>query len=286
MRIDRHQVEQTGYRASFESNVATLKQSVQGVRSQASNLGLLAQGTITMAQIGSLFETDSLRMAGILRVAAQAFTAAFACPRPDSPARPVRIGDGPLVIYDQQAPKFYTTATPWSTAFMLSILTRQRELLDILLAVPPNLLRLSAPEGYEDRYYWSELWRAIGQSKPVIGHSAYEWLRRFVDSCTSRSDVDVRVRELDGPHLDLFAPLEEKNERQFETVLAEALKRHRKYWGATAKRRQDRSGWVSIRLTATAALAYDRGLRFDVQSDYMPQSWVTGEVFRQTPPAM
>jgi len=30
----------------------------------------------------------------------------------------------------------------------------------------------------------------------------------------------------------------------------------------------------------TAALAWDRGLRFRVESDYLPWSWVTGELFQ------
>ncbi|AWM40247.1 hypothetical protein GobsT_12960 [Gemmata obscuriglobus] len=39
-------------------------------------------------------------------------------------------------------------------------------------------------------------------------------------------------------------------------------------------------GWVSLSLTAVAALAWDRGLRFRVESDYLPWSWVTGELFQ------
>ncbi|WP_071529229.1 Imm49 family immunity protein [Gemmata obscuriglobus] len=53
-----------------------------------------------------------------------------------------------------------------------------------------------------------------------------------------------------------------------------------KYWSSTESRRNDMEGWVSLSLTAVAALAWDRGLRFRVESDYLPWSWVTGELFQ------
>lgn len=90
----------------------------------------------------------------------------------------------------------------------------------------------------------------------------------------------MRIRELQAPLLDTLPPLDAGDAAGFGKALAAALQRHRKYWGGTEKRRQDRHGWVSWPLTAVAALAWDRGLRFDVESDYTPTSWVRGDLFR------
>ena len=72
--------------------------------------------------------------------------------------------------------------------------------------------------------------------------------------------------------------------RHFNDALAEALTSHKKYWGSTEKLRNDLNGVVSLRLTAAAALAYDRGINLAVESDYLPASWVRGDHFRNSKP--
>ncbi|MGL4420956.1 MAG: Imm49 family immunity protein [Gemmataceae bacterium] len=74
--------------------------------------------------------------------------------------------------------------------------------------------------------------------------------------------------------------LREGDRKGIEKAFVAALKSLKKYYGATPKRSMDTAGFVSMELTTLAALMHDRGLPLDVQSDYMPRSWITGEVLK------
>jgi len=76
--------------------------------------------------------------------------------------------------------------------------------------------------------------------------------------------------------------LGERDAAGLEVALTEAVIQHKKYWSSKAKRRNEDVGFVSLPLLGLAALAWDRGLRFRVESDYLPRTWVTGELFRPT----
>ena len=73
--------------------------------------------------------------------------------------------------------------------------------------------------------------------------------------------------------------LDQHEESGFAAAMAEGLKGHKEFW-SQKKNRDEFGGFVSLRLTAVAALAWDRGMRFDVESDYMPACWVRGDHFR------
>jgi len=92
------------------------------------------------------------------------------------------------------------------------------------------------------------------------------------------------VRRLDIPYYSVMRKLGERDAVGLEATLAEALAQHKKYWSSKAKLRQETIGFVSLPLLGLAALAWDRGLRFRVESDYLPWSWVTGALFRTVSP--
>jgi hypothetical protein len=83
-----------------------------------------------------------------------------------------------------------------------------------------------------------------------------------------------------GLVLEVLRQLERQDETAFNAALAEALKGHKAHWSSTAELRKLLDGLVSLPLTAIAALAHDRGLKVTVESDYLPPSWVTGEISR------
>ena len=100
----------------------------------------------------------------------------------------------------------------------------------------------------------------------------------------SESNVAAIVRQLNIPYYRVMRKLGERDAAGLESALAEAVAEHKKYWSAKAVRRQEKVGFVSLPLLGLAALAWDRGLRFHVDSDYLPWSWVTGDLFRTVSP--
>ena len=139
--------------------------------------------------------------------------------------------------------------------------------------------------GYTDEEYWFMELKQRAWEDPNFG---WEQLLVKCEALKARSaeisdpEGIEHVRCLSIPYLQVLRKLGARDSLGFETALTEALKLHKKYWSAKASRRKEEVGFVSLALLGLAALAWDRGLRFKVESDYLPWSWVTGEVFGRT----
>lgn len=161
----------------------------------------------------------------------------------------------------------------------MAAISRQAELLDRLLALRPHIFNQRPIHTPEVTLKWVDLYAAVLAVPDVTRHPAYAWLREYVATCPPQGSHGKAVKYLSGPRLDLLPPLVDRDAIGFEAALDRALEAHKEYWSKTAKRRKDPEGFVALDLTALAALAWDRGLRFQVDSDYLPWSWVTGELF-------
>ncbi|GAB2645149.1 hypothetical protein GCM10027169_11430 [Gordonia jinhuaensis] len=80
-------------------------------------------------------------------------------------------------------------------------------------------------------------------------------------------------------HLEVFSVLlsigsEPGDQQRFTDALVDALRCHQKYWAATPKRSHDSSGYSSLALFGLASLAYDEGMRIEVDSDYLPMELI------------
>ena len=87
------------------------------------------------------------------------------------------------------------------------------------------------------------------------------------------------VARLTLPYLAVLRYLDRREDAGFAKALTEGLQGHKWYW-SQKKNRDEFNGFVSLSLTGVAAMAWDRGMRFDVESDYMPASWLRGDHFR------
>jgi hypothetical protein len=89
------------------------------------------------------------------------------------------------------------------------------------------------------------------------------------------------VRDVTIPLLKVLKELESRKEVEFNKRLEEALLGHKKYWSSSKRLREMLDGLIALPLIAFAALAHDRGMKVKVESDYLPMSWVTGEVLEK-----
>ncbi|WP_041557583.1 immunity 49 family protein [Cellulophaga algicola] len=93
------------------------------------------------------------------------------------------------------------------------------------------------------------------------------------------------VTYLYEPLLFVYEALLRNNEEDFNAQLIEALTRHKTYYDTQKNKRcNDSNGWISWRLLGAAALAYDKGIKINVKSDYIPEWLYKGEFDTATLP--
>jgi Immunity protein 49 len=281
MKIERHPIDLENTTRVFKLNLGRLDSSLEAARRAVNNLYSLFLTGKNVYYTGSVIAPDSPEVARALRLAARASTAIFVFAQLEDPPRYFSLGEGPPVTYPEPSSESCVELSTWQKAYYLAMITRQRDLLDELCQTPVDLLRRSST-GPRDReglsYRLIELFQFIGREEHFTQHPVFVEWEAFCTSGPGGSAPGI-VAYLGAPLLRVLKQFERRDEVGFNNALTEALQLHKKYWSSKEKLRKDFEGLVSLPLTAVAALAWDRGMRFDVESDYMPRSWVTGELF-------
>jgi len=288
MKITRHPIKTIDLLPEFHrEECERLDEYVQSARERTSSLTLLHDFVAKNVYLaGSVVAPDSLEVARALRLSAQALGAVFAL-RLDPMPEAYVLGEGPPVRYADPIDPSIPNIFIWRTAFDLALIARQTAPLGYLCRVTKDTFRGSSLRGYTDEAYRFMELRQRAWADPGFG---WEPLLAWCEAYKHRSSeisgpigAEI-VRRLDIPYYSVMRKLGERDAVGLEATLAEALAQHKKYWSSKAKLRQETIGFVSLPLLGLAALAWDRGLRFRVESDYLPWSWVTGALFRTVSP--
>jgi Immunity protein 49 len=279
MKIQRHPVDLEHMRTLFRENSEYLGPRLERARQSSHPLSgvIITAGFVYRA--GVVLSPDSREAASALCLEAQANTAMLVFGRIEDPPRYCPLGEGPPVTYSEPADESHVHVGRWTDAWYQAAVTRQANLLSMLRDVPTDLLRRSSTRGSDFAYRHVDFIKETWLDARFIHHPVFTELEEISAACLDNTDRCQYVRHLTAPFLEVLRQIEKGDERQLDAALTEASQMHKKYWSATKKRRQELEGLVSLKLTAAAALAWDRGMRFDVESDYIPKSWVTGELF-------
>lgn len=105
-----------------------------------------------------------------------------------------------------------------------------------------------------------------------------------------KSDIGPDVKQkfgfyLRSRYLNAFKSLAENNEAEFETHFSLAIQSHKEVWsqkkalnrGGTPLCREN-EGFISWGCTALAAIAFDKGWKLEITSDYVPKSMMDGSI--------
>ncbi|MFE3195284.1 immunity 49 family protein [Nocardia sp. NPDC059240] len=158
----------------------------------------------------------------------------------------------------------------WLTAFWWATIARDTEAGDLLARYPVERLRDTGDGGVADefQYEWVDLLQTAWSDDPgsLVDRA------NSLDT-TSKIGAQAVIDHLIKPTIDVFSAMAAGHEKAFARELTKALKRHRKYFD-TAKRHRGPDGFVSVPLLALTCWAYDRGMRIDVVSEYIPQRFI------------
>ncbi|MFI6930404.1 immunity 49 family protein [Streptomyces sp. NPDC050287] len=172
-------------------------------------------------------------------------------------------------------PQPWVDAGNWLTAFMLSVICRDKDRLDALCQVPLPLLRESGAEYDAYVYPWVETLQAYWLSRPELGDKLVEAARGLAPEAASIAGPEATTKLL-WPVVDLFHRFVTADHERFNQSLANALNLHKQYWTADEDRTNDARGLVPVGSLAMACLAHDAGFPIEVESEYLPKHLLKG----------
>lgn len=175
----------------------------------------------------------------------------------------------------------------------LARIARDSEKEKIIANVPPNLLNL------DRNLTFSHIYRNILTKLEIeyslngfFNNEYYESLVEIYDknkySIQAKISVDTNhTLYYIHPYVIAFKSLADDNEAEFNQNLIKAIKAHQEVWsqkkalnrGGTPLCREN-EGFLSWECTALAAMAYDKGWKLEVESDYIPSFMVDGSIYK------
>lgn len=157
----------------------------------------------------------------------------------------------------------------WRSAFWWALIARDEPALRELTAYPVERLRAAGGDAFDDfQYAWAELLQTARAHGPE-----YVADRAFALETTSRVGAQRPVDLLLRPSIEVFARLAAGDQNGFTWALTNALRQHRAFfeqepWST------DPEGVIALPLLGLACWAHDRGLRVEVESEYLPTGFV------------
>jgi hypothetical protein len=266
MKIQRHKIDVEACRTRFADGCERLPRYISYVKDNPSGLSGVASLALKVVRFGSVASPESPLVMDALTIAANALTGMFAVARASGQSVDVVLGSESVNL-NGKIDRSIVEAHSWLTAFWASLICRDSSLINSLCETPLERLRLSPTTNPEYRYMLVDALQAFWTGAPDIG-------RRLVTTLDATDPIreNIHARDwvlfLDVPLIQvLFYVL--GRDIKFEDAFIEAVKSHNQYWTASQKRRKDWDGFVSLELSAIAALASERGVPFDCKSEYL-----------------
>jgi hypothetical protein len=258
-------------RAQYEDAVSSLPRLIEAARSSPSPLPQLVSTSLKAAKVGSVCGLDSAQLFQHLRLAEQANAALFAA----MSGLPVRAPLGDQCITLTCPPDAsYLHVTRWLLAFFSALLCRDETSLSFLAAVSSGQLRKSTTQFADYGYLFVDAIHGFLGGADHTGELLLKALRATDPDRYPMPDPDAALY-LDSPVIQTFC-LAVTSDGRCGAALAEAVRAHERFWAQRAGP-DEFKGYLAIELLGVAALAYDRGMRFHLESRYAPMSLVKGE---------
>ncbi|QGJ68669.1 Hypothetical protein PBC10988_3300 [Planctomycetales bacterium 10988] len=188
------------------------------------------------------------------------------------------LGDQPIQF---QTSKFkrnnLTNLSTWMNALFLNAICRRTRGLAQLTRMNLDLLRPEAavrhPPHLEKKV---AAFQAFARNDSKVGKKLIEAQHATDPRLNQGFETDF-ILAFDVFHVHLLALLIRGEEQEFEDVLYQALEAHHDYWNIENAESVSSDAFLSFPLIALAGIAYNRGMRFEIDSEYLPMRLVRGE---------
>jgi hypothetical protein len=164
--------------------------------------------------------------------------------------------------------------TRWLLAFFSALLCRDHTSLTFLSAVSSDRLRKSTTQFADYGYFFVDAIHGFLARAGNTGELLVKALRATDPAKYPVPDPDA-APYLDFPVIQTFC-LAVTSDDGFGAALAGAVRDHERFWANQAGP-DELKGYLAIELLGVAALACDRGMKFDLESRYASMALVKGQ---------
>jgi Immunity protein 49 len=257
----------------FKFACSRLAKVVGYAQSRAANLYSVLETTWNILLCGSVVDPNSVHVHQAIRIGAHAGAAFFSVASHEGPVN-YQLGDGPIVTSQGGVDASLVHSATWHRAFSLCVLARERDLIDSLCRIPSELFQESSTKSPEFHNLFVDAVESFWTGGAKTGR-----LIEATRAATDASRLDVRTADFDFhhwvPEINLLSCLHD-HQKDFAESLTDALRLHQKYYSANEERGRDWYGFIAMRPLVWAAIGFDRGVPFSIDSDYFPMYLVKG----------
>lgn len=170
----------------------------------------------------------------------------------------------------------------WLSGVFLALMCRNSESLRRLALTPIRIMKESSTKDPAFRYRLVQAIQAWIAGRDNTMDLVVEAMAG-TDPKFYHPGAKDYILNLDVYTIHVLSLVIDRDAKALEAALVQALEHHKKYW-SQKDRDFDCDGFLSIPLLGLAAAAWEAGMRFDIDSDYLPMRFVTGEFLSTMPP--
>jgi hypothetical protein len=271
--VKRHSIDMKRVRLSLELGAESTEKLLAGARRDLTITNSLRNVVRERAGELSVVEPESPEICRDLRLGAEAMAALFKGATCKKAQVEVRLGNETVSV-PAGVPSDLQDPGNWISGFFFAVICREYELLDVLCAVPIDLLRSSRTKSLECHYLFVQALQAYWRQEPT----APERLMAALEATAPErvpEDAQDYVLNVMVPQMEMLLYLMDHDAPGFNKALKFALERHQAYFKKD-KRPLDSDGYLALGALAMASAAFEAGLAIEVESDYIPKRLVEG----------
>lgn len=269
MDLSRHPLDRRLLKLLYESECSRLDLYLEATRREVEHCNTLAKNASLLAIVAAVLDPESDVLPRAVSISGEAFSLLFRSCAGNASGSDLRLDGRPFVVHGQ-VDESHLHVGNWIDAFFWSILSGDSEKAQWMADYPLSQLLRSSTKQPKVIFEFArvlQLYLRVDESLDAQIDSAI--------ASSKKSPVHSWARNVVRPLLGLLrSVLHDPDE--FESRLEDAVAHHKTFWSRTAELRREKSGMVAYELCGIARIAVERGIAFDVTSDYLPMPFVTG----------
>ncbi len=266
--VERHNVDRELAEERYEAAANLLNVSLNVPKQNVTSLANLLRASRMSAGFLSVLDSSAAELRRYICDGAKAAAGIALASSQTSGEVKVDLGPDHLVPVKAAGPNDACHIAMWRTGFYMGVICGDLASVDVLCALPIDLLRQSSTKGDECLYLFADalqrFWRHDTDVSPRLTAAV-----EATDPKSLRISPEEFILNIMVPEMELFYRFLTGEVAPFNETLLFALQRHKKYW-TKGDRKKDSDGYLALGPLAICVLASRTGIPIEVQSDYIP----------------